>query len=102
MRRRKGRTGLVSVFTAVVLSVMMALPATAAEGPKHASCQAFGQFFAVWAQGGAEDAGFKNGGQGIRNTAHNGLFIEGTIDAQPPGSVAQVVHWEHSLFCERA
>ena len=99
MRRR---TRLVTIFAAVALSVTMGLPATASEGPKHTSCQAFGQFFSAWAQGGAEEAGFKNGGQGIKSTAHNGLFIEGMIDAEPPGSVAQVVRWEHSLFCEGA
>lgn len=89
------------LFTAVALAMSLTVPAWG-QGPKHKSCQEFGHVFAAWSQGGAQDLGFKNGGQGIKSTALNGLFIPGVIDAQPPGSVAEVIHWEHSDFCEPA
>lgn len=97
------RNRIAVLLAAGVLWVGMALPALAHDPPvKHTSCQGFGQVFAAWAQGDAQDAGFKNGGQGIKSTAHDGLTIPDVIDAQPPGSVAEVVDWEHSLFCEGA
>jgi hypothetical protein len=88
-----------TVAVALALSLGFALPAVAGKPdhiPDHKSCQGFGEVFRDWAQGGAQAAGFKNGGQGIKATAHNG--IPGI--AEPPGSVAQVIHLEHSLFCE--
>lgn len=95
MRTRR----LTTVGLALALSVGMALPAAAerpGDIPDHQSCKEFGHVFRDWAQGDAQALGFKNGGQGIKATAHNGL----PGIAEPPGSVAQVIHWEHSLFCE--
>ena len=96
---RRAITVLACTF---VLIFGMAGAALAGSGPKHGSCQGFGQVFVAWAQGDAQELGFKNGGQGIKHTAHNGLFIPGEVDAEPPGSVAEVVHWEHSWACAPA
>ncbi len=81
---------LATACLAVALSAGLALPAVADKPehiPDHESCQGFGEVFRDWAQGGAEAVGFKNGGQGIKYTAHN-------------GSVSQVIHLEHDLFCD--
>jgi hypothetical protein len=99
MRSRR----IATIGLALALSLGLSLPAVAEKPdhiPDHKSCQGFGEVFRDWAQGGAQELGFKNGGQGIKSTAHDGLFVEGVIDAQPPGSVAEVIHWEHSWACE--
>lgn len=106
--RMSTRKTTAALVTAMAMCIGAALPAWG-QGPpeKHGSCKGFGEVFAAWAQGGAQDLGFKNGGQGIKATAHNGLFVPEDeengvpeIDAQPPGSVAEVVHWEHSWACD--
>lgn len=93
------RSRITAVLTAVTLAVGLALPATAA-GPKHTSCQGFGHLFADFAQN-PEAFGVDNAGEGISFNARNEVEVFGQTFT-PPGSIAQIVHVEHQIFCDPA
>lgn len=99
---RMRRLGI--LFTAVALAMTLAVPGMA-QGPKHTSCKAFGELFALFAQN-PELFGVSNAGEGISFNARNVTqpFLELGDDTTftPPGSIAAIVHYEQNElgFCE--
>lgn len=92
---------LVTLF--VTAALVMAMTGSAlAQGPKHTSCQGFGHLFADFAQN-PEAFGLRNAGEGISHNARHETepFGDGTIFT-PPGSIAEIVHYEQIElgFCQ--
>ena len=92
MRSRR----LAALAVAVVMAVATALPASAAEGPKHKSCKALGvDAWAMLAKSGLA-------GEVISFNARNEVTAPWGVTYTPPGSIAAIVHDEMFLLglCE--
>ena len=106
MRTSRNIATVVAVLT---MAVGLALPAGAAEGPKHGSCAELGHAFAAWAQ-----LGHGAVGQGVTiETPDGDLEIPGMSDLArlAPGAAAAAIQAEMvsevpgvpgTPFCEEA
>lgn len=94
------RSRIATIATVLALVLGAAMPAMAAEGPKHKSCAGFGHLFASAAQDPGE--GVSNLGEVIAFNATNEVTAPWGITYTPPGSIAAIVHDEMILlgFCE--
>ncbi|MFP3881617.1 MAG: hypothetical protein ACLFRT_11370 [Actinomycetota bacterium] len=76
------------LVTAVALAMSLALPAMA-QGPKHGSCERFGQAFAVWARGELVELGFGTPGT-----------VMPVLAQTAPGHAAEILHAEMTMELE--
>lgn len=76
------RTRFIALLTGVMLVLVMAVPAMAAPGAKHGSCEDLGQAFAAWARG-----------ELPAEAGHPGTVMP-VLAQTSPGFAAEVIHAE--------